>query len=88
MFKSRKLLPGHQLYYSTTCSFCAAVRVSMWWFGIKMPLKDILFHPQNKTDLINGGGKSQVPCLRIEKNGVVQWMYESADIIAYLKTQK
>jgi glutaredoxin 2 len=53
-----------------------------------MPLKDIMFHPANNTDLIAGGGKNQVPCLRIEsENGHVQWMYESIDIIRYLKSK-
>jgi len=53
-----------------------------------LPLKDILLHPENKADLIAGGGKKQVPCLRIEdERGGVQWMYESRDIIRYLKRQ-
>jgi glutathione S-transferase len=35
--------------------------------------------------LMAGGGKTQVPCLRIEHaNGDVEWMYESDDIIRYL----
>ncbi|MCJ8315121.1 MAG: glutathione S-transferase N-terminal domain-containing protein [Saccharospirillaceae bacterium] len=89
MFKSRTNLAGHQLYYFTTCSFCLFVRVKMWWFGIKMPLKEIMFNAQNKVDLIEGGGKSQVPCLRIEnENGTVFWMYESKDIIEYLKSKR
>ena len=47
-----------------------------------------MFHPENNADLIAGGGKSQVPCLRIEdENGDVHWMYESIDIIRYLKTE-
>jgi glutathione S-transferase len=53
-----------------------------------MPLKDILFHPDNNADLIAGGGKGQVPCLRIEsENGNVKWMYESIDIIRYLNSE-
>ncbi len=40
---------------------------------------------QHAIDLMDGGGKTQVPCLRIESpEGDVQWMYESDDIIAYL----
>jgi len=39
----------------------------------------------HRDNLIDGGGKSQVPCLRIEsEDGAVQWMYESRDIINYL----
>jgi len=46
-----------------------------------------MYHPDNKADLIAGGGKSQVPCLRIEgENGEVRWMYESTDIVRYLKS--
>ncbi|HAI96784.1 MAG TPA: glutaredoxin, partial [Methylococcaceae bacterium] len=32
-----------------------------------------------------GGGKLKVPCLRIEEDGKVSWMYESSDIINYLE---
>ena len=40
---------------------------------------------QNHAELIKGGGKTQVPCLRIDDGiGNVQWMYESDDIIQYL----
>lgn len=79
---------GHQLYYFGTCPYCIFVRLALWWLGLKMPLKDIMFHPANNTDLIAGGGKSQVPCLRIEgENGQVRWMYESIDIIRYLKSK-
>ncbi len=39
---------------------------------------------QHSADLVKGGGKSQVPCLRIDDgSGNVQWMYESDDIIRY-----
>jgi glutathione S-transferase len=64
------------------------VRLALWWMGLELPLKDIISYPENKAELIAGGGKKQVPCLRIEdeKNGV-RWMYESIDIIRYLKQQ-
>lgn len=40
---------------------------------------------KNAQALMQGGGKTQVPCLRIENiDGEVQWMYESDDIIRYL----
>jgi glutathione S-transferase len=35
-----------------------------------------------------GGGKRQVPCLRIDgDDGQSHWLYESMDIMAYLKQQ-
>ena len=43
---------------------------------------------EHAAALMQGGGKTQVPCLRIEnQDGEVQWMYESDDIIQYLKQQ-
>jgi len=85
---TRKRLKGHQLFYFATCPYCIKVRLALWWMGLELPLKDILLHPENKADLIAGGGKKQVPCLRIEdERGGVQWMYESRDIIRYLKRQ-
>lgn len=38
-------------------------------------------HQRTLTEL---GGKTKVPCLRIEEQGEVRWMYESSDIINYL----
>lgn len=78
----------YQLYYFSTCPYCIFVRLALWWLNLKIPLKDIMLHPGNNADLIAGGGKSQVPCLRIEsENGDVRWMYESIDIIRYLKSE-
>lgn len=84
---SRKDLKGHQLYYQESCVYCLAVRAALWWLGLKIPFKDIMFHPDNNAELIAGGGKSQVPCLRIKsERGEVRWMYETIDIIRYLKS--
>jgi glutathione S-transferase len=86
--KIAKQVEGHQLYYFSTCPYCVIVRLALWWLGLKIPLKDILSRPENRADLIAGGGKSQVPCLRIEKEcGDILWMYESVEIIRYLKME-
>jgi glutaredoxin 2 len=85
---SREQSDLHQLYYFAACPYCIVVRLALWWYRVKIPLKDILLHPSNCTELIDGGGKSQVPCLRIESaDGNVRWMYESADIIRYVRSQ-
>lgn len=39
-------------------------------------------------ELIKQGGKRQVPCLRIEQGSKVKWLYESADIVAYIEKYK
>ena len=85
--RNARQIRGHQLYYFSTCPYCIFVRLALWWLNLEIPLKEIMYHPDNKADLIAGGGKSQVPCLRIEgENGEVRWMYESMDIVRYLKS--
>ncbi len=36
-------------------------------------------------ELVTGGGRATVPCLRIEREeGQVEWMYESIDIMQFI----
>jgi glutathione S-transferase len=37
-----------------------------------------------QKELLAGGGRAQVPCLRIESDSGSRWLYESEDIIRYL----
>ncbi len=72
------------LYQYDFCPYCLIVRRAIKRLGIDIEIRDTLKHPEYRQELIESGGKSQVPCLRIEKNGSVLWMYESAEIIDYL----
>lgn len=73
------------LYYSETCWFCARVRQTIRELDITIELRDIDREPARRAELVSGGGKGQVPCLRRERGGDnVDWMYESTDIAAYL----
>jgi len=85
MFKSKGLIPNHQFYYFESCPFCIKTRFALWRMGIKLKKKDILRNSNYKDQLITGGGKKQVPCLRIEKDNQVVWLYESSDIINYFR---
>jgi len=75
----------YSLYYSKYCYFCQ--KVLMFLRGNKdvdIELRSTSDR-QHAGDLLTGGGKTQVPCLKVEDgSGNVQWMYESDDIIAYL----
>jgi glutaredoxin len=75
----------YTLYQYDSCPFCARVRRYLAEAGIDMPMKDTLRDPAARRELVEGGGSSMVPCLRIERDGAVRWMYESLDIIAYLR---
>ena len=73
------------LYQYDTCPFCARVRRFLDAQGIDVPMKDTLKEPAAFRELLMGGGRATVPCLRIETDaGDVHWLYESNDIIEYL----
>lgn len=74
------------LYEFHACPFCVRVRRAMKRLNIKIQLRDAAKMEAFKKELVEGGGKYQVPCLRIpEGNGNFRWLYESKDIVAYLK---
>ena len=79
--------PAHlALYEHELCGFCQMVRRSTRDIDLEVESRNILREPGRREELIEGGGKGMVPCLRIEyPDGRVEWLYESADIIDYLK---
>ncbi|MDH5786189.1 MAG: glutathione S-transferase N-terminal domain-containing protein [Chromatiales bacterium] len=78
-------LDGLTLYHLPTCLFCWRVRIAAGRLGLKLPMKNLMLSPAAHSELVHEGGKMQVPCLRIEEGENVRWLYESADIIVYLK---
>lgn len=76
---------GLSLYQYAACPFCVKVRRSMKRNSLKVETRDAKRNP-HREELLNGGGKIKVPCLKIEEeNGQVSWLYESTDIISYLE---
>ena len=76
---------GLALYQFRACPFCVRVRHAMRRMGLNIELRDARGDPQRAAELRHEGGRYQVPCLRIEENGEITWLYESADIIAWLE---
>lgn len=72
------------LYHYESCMFCARVRQVIAGLNLKIELRDILRDERHRQALEQGGGRTTVPCLRIGAGADESWMYESADIIAYL----
>jgi len=71
------------LYILETCPYCKKVLAFMEEKGIKANLIPIE-EKSNEESLIKLGGKRQVPFM-VDKDRNIQ-MYESGDIIEYLKT--
>ncbi len=73
------------LYQYKACPFCVKVRRAMKRNSLNIQTHDAKRCETSRNELIEGGGKLKVPCLRVEdKEGDVCWIYESSDIIAYL----
>lgn len=78
-------IQDHSLYYFNGCVFCYRVRMAMLKLSISMEMRNIHASSQYKNELRENGGKTTVPCLKIEEKGQTCWMYESRDIVAYLR---
>lgn len=76
------------LYQFYACPFCIKVRRTLHKLNVPVSLRDVNKSPTDEQELIQKGGKRQVPCLRImNDDGTDQWLYESNAIIQYLETR-
>lgn len=76
------------LYQYKACPFCVKVRRTLKRLSLPVETRDAKRCETAREELVAGGGKLKVPCLRIDEGaGRVRWMYESRDIIGYLEQQ-
>lgn len=74
------------LYQFKTCPFCIKVRQEMRRLSLPIATRDAQAEGPHRQELVGGGGRAMVPCLRIaEASGEVRWLYESSAIVAYLR---
>ncbi|MGO1296399.1 MAG: glutathione S-transferase N-terminal domain-containing protein [Vibrio sp.] len=78
-------LTNISLYQFTACPFCIKTRRAMYKLNLPIEKRNAQPGSIHRRELLEGGGKVKVPCLRIEENGNVEWMYESSEIINYLE---
>lgn len=76
---------NYSLYQFEACPFCVKVRRTIKRQSLKIELRDAKNNEQYRSELLAGGGRVKVPCLRIDKDGETIWMYESSDIMAFLE---
>jgi glutathione S-transferase len=79
--KSRQLA----LYHFPACAYCLRVRRFVWRLNLPLELRNVARQPTWARELREKGGKLQVPCLQIRHPDHTEWLYESDDIISYLK---
>ena len=53
--------------------------------GIEIPMRNTVMDISAYKELVSGGGRAMVPCLRIERDGgQIEWLYESIDIMRFI----
>jgi glutaredoxin len=73
------------LYEFRACPYCVKVRMEVRRLGLNVELRDVRLEERYAAELIQQGGEYQVPCLRIEEDGATRWLYESDEIIRFLR---
>lgn len=74
------------LYQFKTCPFCIKVRREKKRLSLNIETRDAQHNPQFREQLLQGGGKIKVPCLKTsDSSGSPVWMYNSNEIKQYLK---
>ena len=74
------------LYQFNTCPFCIKVKRNNKRLSLKVETRDAQHNPIYREELLQGGGKIKVPCLKIiDEKGNDSWLYESNDILQYLQ---
>lgn len=77
---------GIVLYQYKTCPFCIKVRQEMRRLALTVQKRNAQQPGAIRDELVNGGGKAKVPCLKItDAAGKTEWLYESGEIIKYLR---
>jgi len=73
------------LFQFFACPFCIKTRRAMYKLNLPIVKRNASQGSPFREELLKGGGKIQTPCLRIEKDDGVEWLYESSEIISYLE---
>ena len=74
------------MYQFLSCPFCIKTRRAVKRLSLNIETRDALRHAPSRQQLLEGGGVIKVPCLRITgEDDSVEWLYESNEIIKYLK---
>ena len=79
-----KEVEAMSLYQFRACPFCVKTRRTLHKLNLPIRLKDAKNNEGDRQSLLDLGGKIQVPCLRITREGQDEWLYDSKKINQYL----
>ncbi|SBS33724.1 Glutaredoxin [Marinomonas aquimarina] len=73
------------LYHFAACPFCTKTRRAIYKLNLPIEKRSAAQGSPYRQELETGAGRVKAPCLRIEKDGQVEWMFESKEIVRYLE---
>ena len=82
--KVEKELNNLSIYQFQFCPFCVKTRRDLYRLNLPIKYFDAMNDSHSRQELLEQGGKVQVPCLRISNDQKITWLYESTEIINYL----
>lgn len=72
------------LYQFKRCPFCVRTRRNIHKLNLPIEYRDASRGSPYRNELEQQGGQIKVPCLRIEEDDQIRWLYDSKEIIAFL----
>lgn len=72
------------LYYCRSCPASIAVKRYCERLGLRVVEKEVERVNAFRNELVNGGGESRVPCLRIDSQDGESWLYSPELIYHYM----
>ena len=82
-----KELNNLSIYQFQLCPFCIKTRRNLYRLNLPIKYFDAMNDSHSRQELLEQGGKVQVPCLRISNDEEITWLYESTEIINYLNAR-
>lgn len=73
-----------QLYFCPSCPSSVSIKRYCERIGLHVVQKDVERVNAFRNELVNGGGESRVPCLKVENNDGDSWVYSPEGIMDYL----
>ena len=84
--KRSEALRGCELYHFQASPFAARVRGALAKFQVEIPMHDVLESNKAWKELIAGGKRDRVPCLKVTEPGAPdRWIYESLEIVKFIE---
>ena len=77
-------MKDYKLFVGTVCPYCKKVENFMKEENIELEVVNINEDRDGLNELVERGGKRQIPCLYHDE----EYLYESDDIIEFLKANK